>query len=33
MVIDVKSKTNDIEYPIIIERDSIKKLNNYFNHN
>ena len=31
MVIDVKSKTNDIEYPIIIERDSIKKLNNYFN--
>ena len=30
MVIDVKSKTNDIEYPIIIERDSIKKLNNYF---
>ncbi len=31
MVIDVKSKANDIEYPIIIERDSIKKLNNYFN--
>ena len=31
MVIDVKSKANDIEYPIIIESDSIKKLNNYFN--
>lgn len=31
MTIDVTSKVNDINYPIIIEKNSINEVDKYFN--